>query len=71
MNNPLIRATHLDQYELRFIDLYNRGHGFVFPCDADGRVSMSNLSVRGLANYMAAQAGVGSQLSRPFITRIA
>ena len=69
MNNPLVPATHHDQYELRFIDLYNRGHGFAFPCDADGRVFLSSLSVRGLANYMAAQAGVGSRLSWPFITR--
>ncbi|WP_256441045.1 hypothetical protein [Roseateles sp. DAIF2] len=24
-------------YVLRFDDLFNRGHGYEFPCDADGR----------------------------------
>lgn len=66
----LMPSTH-QAYELRFTDLYNRGHGYAFPCDADGRVCLLDLSVRGLAKYMHAQADVGSTLSCPFVIRIA
>jgi hypothetical protein len=69
VNDSSIPAKRQDHYELRFTDLYNRGHGFAFPCDADGRVAVLDLSDRGLANYMFAQAGVGSQLSCPIVTR--
>jgi hypothetical protein len=69
MNASLMPSTH-HEYQLRFTDLYNRGHGFAFPCDADGRVHLVNLSVRGLAKYMLAQADVGSKLSCPFVMRV-
>lgn len=42
---------------------------YAFPCDADGQVAVCDLSDRGLANYLIAQAGVGSQFSCPFVTR--
>jgi len=70
MNASLMPSTH-QAYELRFTDLYNRGHGYAFPCDANGRVCLRDLSVHGLANYMLAQADVGSRLSCPFVMRIA
>ena len=70
MNASLMPSTH-QEYELRFTDLYNRGHGYAFPCDADGRVCLLDLSVRGLANYVLAQAAVGSKLSCPFVMRTA
>lgn len=69
MNESSIPARRQDSYELRFTDLYNRGRGYAFPCDANGQVAVLDLSDRGLANYMFAQAGVGSQLSCPFVTR--
>jgi hypothetical protein len=69
MYDSPIPATRQDCYELRFTDLYNRGRGYAFPCDAQGQVAVGDLSDRGLANYMFAQAGVGSQLSRPVVTR--
>jgi hypothetical protein len=69
MNDSSIPATRQDRYELRFTNLYNRGRGYAFPCDANGHVAVLDLSDRGLANYVLAQAGVGSQLSCPFVTR--
>ena len=69
MNDSSISATRHDRYELRFTNLYNRGRGYAFPCDANGHVGVLDLSDRGVANYMLAQAGVGSQLSCPFVTR--
>jgi len=69
MNESSIPARRQDSYELRFTDLYNRGRGYAFPCDATGHVAVLDLSDRGLAIYMFAQAGVGSQLSCPFVTR--
>lgn len=69
MNDSSIPARREDCYELRFTDLYNRGRGYAFPCDANGHVAVLDLSDRGVANYMLAQAGVGSQLSCPFVTR--
>ncbi len=69
MNDSSISGTRQDRYELRFTNLYNRGRGYAFPCDAHGHVAVLDLSDRGLANYMFAQAGVGSQLSCPFVAR--
>jgi len=70
VNASLMPSTH-QAYELRFTDLHNCGHGCAFPCDADGRVSLLDLSVRGLAKYLLAQADVGSKLSCPFVMRTA
>lgn len=69
MNDSSTPATRQDRYELRFTNLYNRGRGYAFPCDANGHVAVLDLSDRGVANYMLAQAVVGSQLSCPFVTR--
>jgi len=57
-------------FELRFIDLFNRGHAFAFPCDAQGHVDMEGLSERALSNYLFARAVVGQQLSRPCVMPI-
>jgi hypothetical protein len=55
------------RYELRYTDLFDRGRGFAFPCDAEGRVDMEELSDRALVNYLFARALVGRQLSRPMV----
>lgn len=54
-------------FVLRFTDLFDRGRGFAFPCDAQGHVDMENLSERGLTNYLFARALVGKQLSLPTV----
>jgi len=58
-----------EAYELRFIDLFRAGHGYVFPCDAQGRVDIDNLAAKARLNYLYARAMVGRELSSP-ITRV-
>jgi hypothetical protein len=54
-------------YELRFISLFNRGRGYAFPCDAEGRVDLDHLSDKGRNNYFCARAVVGRDLSAPIV----
>lgn len=53
------------RYELRFISLFNRGRGYVFPCDAEGHVELDDLSTRSRLNYFYARVVVGNELSAP------
>ena len=55
------------RYELRFTGLFNRGHGFAFPCDALGHVDIDELTDRGRANYFYARTVVGAELSAPTV----
>jgi len=57
-------------YELRFTDLFNRGHGYAFPCDAQGHVDIDELSDRGRTNYLFARAVVGTELSAPIVSPV-
>lgn len=54
-------------YLLRFVDLFNRGRGYAFPCDAEGRVAVSAMSVRGRDSYEHALDIVGRELSLPVV----
>lgn len=66
MNVPsLPSAGSTARYELRFEHLFNRGRGFVFPCNADGLVDLDGLSDRGRNNYLFARALVGRELAFP------
>jgi hypothetical protein len=58
------------RYELRFSGLFNRGRGFSFPCDAEGRVDVDDLSAQARSNYLHARAVVGKELSPPVIARV-
>ena len=64
--NPLVPS---EVYELRFVDLFRTGHGYVFPCDAQGRVDIDHLGALARLNYLYARAMVGRELSAP-ITRV-
>ena len=57
-------------YELRFTNLYDRGRGYAFPCDARGNVDIDALSDRGRTNYFFARAVVGNVLSAPIVSRV-
>jgi hypothetical protein len=52
-------------YELRFVNLFNAGRGYVFPCDAQGHVNLDALSERARLNYFYARVMVGHELSAP------
>ena len=71
MNAASTLATRGARYELRFTGLFNRGRGYAFPCDAEGRVDIRDLSDRGRASYLHAQACVGTEFSRPVIAPVA
>ena len=46
------------RYELRFANLFNRGRGYAFPCDAQGRVNIDELTNHARNNYLFARAVV-------------
>ena len=62
-------AATLASYELRFESLFNRC-GFVFPCDADGKVAIDQLCERRRDNYLYARAMVGRELSTPVVLAV-
>lgn len=57
------------RYELRFDDLFNRGHGYAFPCDAHGLVDIDRLARAARVNYFYARTMVGRELHAP-VTRV-
>jgi hypothetical protein len=67
MNNSSTFAACEAHYELRFINLFNRGRGYVFPCNAEGHVELDDLSMRGRLNYFYARVVVGNELSAPTV----
>lgn len=52
-------------YELCFADLFNAGHSFAFPCDAEGNVDIDRLSERARANYFYARTAIGREFFSP------
>ncbi|HEY2979468.1 MAG TPA: hypothetical protein VGJ35_16010 [Burkholderiaceae bacterium] len=58
-------------YELRFTGLFDRGHGFAFPCDAAGHVDLDKLSDLVRRNDLYARAVVGREFSIPIIALVA
>ena len=67
MNHSSACATCEARYELRFISLFNRGRGYVFPCDAEGHVELDKLSLQSRLNYFYARVVVGNELSVPTV----
>ncbi len=67
MNTLLSFENFGAHYQLRFTDLFNRGRGFAFPCDAKGDVDLSHLSDHGRYSYVHARATVGTELSLPVV----
>jgi hypothetical protein len=70
MIKSLAVAPTQTRYELRFTDLFKRGHGYAFPCDAQGHVDIDELSDRGRTNYLFARAVVGTELSAPIVSPV-
>ncbi len=56
-------------YELHFGSLFVEGRGLSFPCDAQGRVELSALSLRAQHNYQLAVAVVGREYRVPAVRR--
>ncbi|WP_366919299.1 hypothetical protein [Variovorax ginsengisoli] len=66
-NTRTAHAAHAGRFELWFGSLFNQGRGFAFACDAEGRVSIEGLSVRGRRNYLFARAMVGREFATPSV----
>jgi hypothetical protein len=60
-------STDTTRYELRFAGLFDRGRGYVFPCDPQGTVDMNAMTERARANYLFARAMVGNELCSPIV----
>ena len=54
-------------YLLCFHSLFKEGRSLSFPCDAEGRVAMDDLSERARANYLFARSVVGREYAIPFV----
>jgi hypothetical protein len=67
LSTPVASPT---RYELRFAGLYNRGHGYSFPCDAQGHVDIDELSDAERNNYLYARAVVGREFSAPAVAEV-
>ena len=61
-------AATQTRYELRFTNLFDRGRGYAFPCDAQGHVDIDELTDCGRTNYLFARAVVGTELSAPTVS---
>ncbi len=54
-------------YELRYGSLFHEGRALAFPCDAQGRVDMNQLTERARHNYLYARAVVGREYATPSV----
>jgi hypothetical protein len=52
---------------IKFQSLSNAGKALVFPCDAQGRVALDELSERARENYLYARAVVGREFAFPCV----
>ena len=57
------------RYFLRFKALFDPGRSLCFPCDAQGRIALDELSDRARSNYLFARAVVGREVSTPIVER--
>lgn len=71
----LMDSTWLDgggllscSYILKFQSLFNPGKSLVFPCDAQGRVLLDELSERARENYFHACTLVGREYAFPVVS---
>jgi hypothetical protein len=61
------RRVGSSPFRLCFRSLFDRGRGYAFPCDGNGRVDLDELSERARNNYFYARAMVGRELAVPAV----
>ena len=68
---PAMNAIASDtmRFVLRFESLFDPGRGLAFPCDAQGRVTLDDLSERARRNYFYARVVVGHEFATPAVVR--
>lgn len=57
-------------FELRYRSVAMHRCGYAFPCDAQGRVNLDQLSERARENYFYARAMVGLDLMQPEVAPV-
>ncbi|HXD06182.1 MAG TPA: hypothetical protein VN680_09035 [Burkholderiaceae bacterium] len=67
MNASDALAAKSTEYELRFASLFDPGRGYVFPCDASGRVALDDLSDCARCNYFYARTLIGRDFRVPCV----
>jgi len=65
MNTSSASRPHEARFELRYRSLSSHRCSFAFPCDAQGQVSLDELSESARENYLYARAMVGRDLLQP------
>lgn len=60
-------ASHANEYELRFANLFDEGRGLSFPCDSTGQVDLDRLSERARTNYFFARSAIGREFRCPAV----
>jgi hypothetical protein len=66
MNSRTLHAAPL-RYEICFKSLFNEGRALTFPCDAQGRVALDDLSERARLNYLYARTVIGREFATPAV----
>ena len=69
MTKNTTHGPEQSSHELRFRSLFDAGRGYIFLCDASGRVDLDKLSERARSNYLFARAVVGQELAVPEVHR--
>lgn len=67
MNACITHAA--EQFELRFVSLFDEGRGLAFPCDCAGHVDLDGLSDRARTNYYYARSTIGRDFACPAVRR--
>jgi hypothetical protein len=67
MNASNALAAQSPEYELRFSSFSDAGRGFAFPCDAQGRVDLDDLSDYARSNYFYARTLIGREFGAPCV----
>jgi hypothetical protein len=58
------------RFELRYRSFSAHRCGYAFPCDAQGRVDLDQLSEEARENYLYARAMVGFDLQHPEVLSV-
>ena len=65
MNHFLPDRPGHGAYELRFVNLFDTGRAYAFPCDAKGCVDIDALSEPIRTHYLYARTVIGREFATP------
>jgi hypothetical protein len=71
MNHSLSTRLANRSYELRFVNLFDAGRAYAFPCDAKGCVDIDALGDAIRTNYLYARTVIGREFATPVTCAVA